>query len=234
MLNHLGIIMDGNGRWAESKGLSRLEGHREGVKSAFRAVEGAIREGIPHLSLYAFSTENFYRPKREVVGLLNLFQDAFDEALEKSKIMGARLRFVGNLSFFDENIRKLARTLEDNTALNKAINVYLCFGYGGRREIVDAVKKIISENLSSAELDEEKFKSFLYCPEMPDLDCIVRTANEFRLSNFLLWHAAYAEFIFLPKYWPDFNQDDISQIKKIFSSRERRFGRVVNHVHTYN
>ncbi|MCX7953223.1 MAG: polyprenyl diphosphate synthase [Deltaproteobacteria bacterium] len=222
--SHVGIIMDGNGRWATARGLPRYEGHREGLKTLKKTVETAINRGLKHLSLFTFSTENFFRPKEEVDFLMFLFRQAFKDYIGEAIEKGIRVKIVGNTKLLPNDIQDLCDEAVQKTKHNSQITVYFAIAYGGRREILDAIEKILQTAKPEA-ITEEWFKSFLYCPDMPDVDLLIRTGQEFRISNFLLWHLAYSEIYFCDKFWPDFTEVDFTLAMEFFYSRQRRFGR---------
>jgi undecaprenyl diphosphate synthase len=223
---HVAIIMDGNGRWAQERGLSRQAGHRAGTENIRRAIETFARYQVPVLTLFAFSTENWVRPKREVNALIRLISHFIDRELQQLHENGVRLRHIGHL---DPLSPKLQRRVEDAIELTKdntRITVNIAFNYGGRQEIIDAVRKIVHEGVTAGRIDEERFASYLDTAGLPDVDLVIRTAGEQRLSNFLLWQTAYAEYYFTPIYWPAFGVEEIERALIAFDARERRFGGV--------
>lgn len=226
---HLGIIMDGNGRWAKKRGLPRSMGHKAGAE-ALRKIISACRDlGVRYVTCYAFSTENWKRPEEEVSALMRLFGEYLDEfeafAGKRSKVV-----FLGDKSPFPYDLRKRMESLENDTAGYDDMTIMLAMNYGGRDEIVRAAKKIASYaaagDISSADVDDKMFSSLLYTGDAPDADLIIRTSGEQRLSNFLLWQAAYAEFYFTDVLWPDFNEKELRKAFYDFASRDRRFGGV--------
>jgi len=226
---HVAIIMDGNGRWAEARGLSRIEGHRAGAKPV-RAVTETCRElGIGYLTLFAFSAENWERPKAEVEALMKLLNRYLKRELNEMLKNGIRLNIIGDLSRMPRTLRKLIHEALEKTAGNKKMVLSLALSYGGRQDILQAVKTVGREcragSLRPEELSEEIFSNFLFTAGLPDPDLLIRTSGEFRLSNFLLWQLAYAEFYFTPTLWPDFKKEELINILKAFQQRERRFGR---------
>jgi undecaprenyl diphosphate synthase len=204
---HLAIIMDGNGRWAKDRGLPRLAGHRAGTENLRRILRACVDLGIKVLTIYAFSTENWERPPSEVRGLMNIMERVIDRELDELHANGVQIRHLGRL---DE--------ISDRLILNVALN------YGGRKEIVDAVQRMIADNVVASQVDESLLSRYLYTGGLPDPDLIVRTSGEFRVSNFLIWQGAYAEYYATPTYWPDFNQDELIKALEHYSQRERRFG----------
>lgn len=223
-LNHVGIIMDGNGRWAKSKGLPRIMGHREGVKAVERTLIAAKELGIPCISLYAFSTENWKRPKTEVLGLMGLLKYYLRIKIEGLNIENARIRFAGNLSGLSDDIQEILKDAEEKTKNNDALQLIVCLNYGGRQEILDAVNKMIIEGIS-APVTEEIFRQHLYLPDIPDPDLLIRTSGELRMSNFWLWQGSYSEYYFTDKYWPDFGKPDLEMAVADYYRRERRYGK---------
>lgn len=221
---HIGIIMDGNGRWAKSKGLPRIFGHREGVRAVERTLRAAKGLGIKYVSLYAFSTENWKRPKAEVLGLMGLLKYHMRLKLEELNNEKARLRFAGKISEFSDDIRKIIRDAEERTRDNSDMQLIVCLNYGGRQEILDAVDRMLQENIS-VPVTEEVFRRYLYLPDVPDPDLIIRTSGELRISNFWLWQGSYSEFYFTDKYWPDFDGEDLEKAVADYTGRERRYGK---------
>jgi undecaprenyl diphosphate synthase len=220
---HIGIIMDGNGRWAKKRALPRKLGHREGGKAFKKCVDDCIELGLSHVTFYAFSTENQKRPKDEIEALLKLFDEYLDDIREMDD-KNARLRFIGDLGFFPESTQKKMREAEEATAKNTGLTCALALNYGGRNEILHAVGKIISEGKNV--YSEEDFGAYLYTAGMPDVDLIIRTGGERRISNFLIWQAAYAEYVYTDTLWPDFGKKELEKALKEFSERSRRFGNV--------
>ena len=222
---HVAIIMDGNGRWAKKRGLPRIEGHRAGSKSVQEVVETSARLGIKYLTLYAFSKENWKRPKREVSTLWRLLEDYLkreDKVLVKNRL---RLRVIGQREDIPEDVRGELERVEELTKGNERTTIILALNYGGRAEIVDAVKRILrDDNLDPDALDEEKFSSYLYTSEIPDPDLLIRTSGEQRISNFLLWEIAYSEIWITEELWPDFRRKNLLHALVEFQKRERRFG----------
>ena len=221
---HVGIIMDGNGRWAKKRGLPRFFGHRAGVNTVKKIVETAAKIGIKCLSLYAFSTENWRRPKNEIQILFNLLQQ-FIKKEEKNLIKNNIKLFIsGDISKIDKKTAEAVQNLISKLKNNTGLIVNLCLNYGGRQEIVSAVNKIISSGIKS--VDEKKFEEFLYTKDLPELDLLIRTSGELRISNFMLWQVAYAELYFTKTLWPDFTPKEFVLAIKEFQLRERRFGAV--------
>jgi len=224
---HVAIIMDGNGRWANERGLSRQAGHRAGTENIRRAIETLAQYEIPILTLYAFSTENWSRPKREVNALIRLIGHFIDRELHKLDENGVRLRHLGKLDPLSPQLQRRVRDAEEQTKDNTRITVNVAFNYGGRQEIIDAVRRIIEDGVAADQVTEELLSSYMYTDGLPDPDLTIRTAGEVRLSNFLLWQSAYAEFYATPVYWPDFGREEIERALVAYSQRQRRFGGVV-------
>lgn len=223
---HLGIIMDGNGRWARQRGLLRLAGHRAGTENIRRVLTGCVEFGIKVLTIYAFSTENWKRPGAEVKGLMSIFARVIDRELNELDREGVQLRHVGRLEGISDSLKAKVHHAIDLTKNNKRIILNVAFNYGGRAEIIDAVKRIIRDGVQAEDVTEELIGRYLYTTDCPDPDLIIRTSGEFRTSNFLLWQAAYAEYYVTPTYWPDFNKDELHKALIAFSQRDRRFGEV--------
>ena len=223
-LEHVGIIMDGNRRWARAKGLPTILGHREGVKAVERTLIAAKKLGIPCVSLYAFSTENWNRPKTEVLGLMGLLKYYTRLKLEELRKENVRVRFAGNLSSLSEDIRQILYDAEEKTRNNDSMQLVVCLNYGGRQEILDAVNRMIGDGVSQP-VTEELFRSYLYLPDIPDPDLLIRTSGELRMSNFWLWQGSYSEYYFTDKLWPDFGGQDLEMAVADFYRRERRYGK---------
>jgi undecaprenyl diphosphate synthase len=223
-LKHVGIIMDGNRRWARAKGLPTILGHREGVKAVERTLIAAKKLGIPCVSLYAFSTENWNRPKTEVLGLMGLLKYYTRLKLEELRKENVRVRFAGNLSSLSEDIRQILYDAEEKTRNNDSMQLVVCLNYGGRQEILDAVNRMIGDGVSQP-VTEELFRSYLYLPDIPDPDLLIRTSGELRMSNFWLWQGSYSEYYFTDNLWPDFGGQDLEMAVADFYRRERRYGK---------
>lgn len=223
---HVAIIMDGNGRWAQRRWLPRAAGHRAGVSVLEPLIESAGEAGIETLTLYAFSTENWTRPEDEVGTLMQLFLETARAKIPELNKRGARLRFLGRRERLPESVREAIREAESLTAANSQIDVYIALNYGGRSELVDATRRMISDGLQPEEVDEETFSRYLYAPEVPEVDLVIRTSGELRVSNFLLWQIAYAEFYVTDTLWPDFSKEEFMRAVESFASRSRRRGGV--------
>jgi len=219
---HVGIIMDGNGRWAVNRGLPRIEGHRKGAETTERIVIAAKDMGIKYLSLYAFSTENWRRPKEEVNFLFTLMYEYVRSKLDLFLENDVKFRVIGRTWELPPFLREGFSWMEEQTSHCSSMTAVFAVNYGGRQEIVDAVNKILSSR--EREVNLEEFKNYLYMPELPDLDLLIRTSGELRISNFLLWQSAYAELWFTETLWPDFTEEEFKRAIEDFKKRERRFG----------
>lgn len=223
--SHVAIIMDGNGRWAKRRGFPRLVGHHAGVRAVERTVRAANDLGIRTLSLYAFSSENWKRPESEVSGLMGLFRLYIRKKIGTLLAEGARIRFAGKIDGLPADIREIVRDAEERTAGQKGLQLVICLNYGGRQELLDAMNRAAAAG-EPFPLDEGTLRKYLYLPDIPDPDLIIRTSGEMRLSNFWLWQSAYSEFYFTDKLWPDFGPEDLAQALEAYSGRERRYGSV--------
>ena len=221
---HVAIIMDGNGRWANARGLDRLEGHEAGTENIRRILRHAAKCGVRYLTIWAFSTENWRRPEDEVSGLMEILGRALISETEELHSQGAQLRHIGDLSALAPQLQESVKEAMRLTAENNRITLTIAFNYGGRQELIHAVKRMISEGVDPESITEETFANYLYMPELPEPDLIIRTSGEYRISNFLLWQGAYSELFFSPKYWPDFSEDDFDEALINYTHRERRFG----------
>jgi undecaprenyl diphosphate synthase len=215
------IIMDGNGRWAAGRGLTVAEGHRAGSRALRPVVETAIDAGVESLAVYAFSTENWARSADEVSALMEIFGETIDRELLDLAEQGVRTQFVGRRDRAPDWLQAKMRELEEATAGETRLSLWIAFDYGGRAELVEAARRIAE---SGEDVDEETFARHLYAPEMPDPDLVIRTSGELRVSNFLLWQSAYAEFVFVDTLWPDFGPDEFRAAIEDYASRRRRFG----------
>ena len=226
-IKHIGIIMDGNGRWAEKRGLPRKAGHPKGAEAFRRCLNSCVKLGIPCVTFYAFSTENWSRPKDEVDALMNLFLSFMDEMMKLSS-KNIRLRFIGAREGIPEKILEKMEEAESRTVGNTGMWCCVAFNYGGKEEILHAAKKAMQmyKDGKIDSLNEEEFSSFLYTSGLPDVDLIIRPSGEQRLSNFLIWQAAYAEFVFMDVLWPDFSEADLVAALTEYGKRNRRFGGV--------
>jgi undecaprenyl diphosphate synthase len=216
--------MDGNGRWAEARSLPVEAGHREGTRALRRTVEAALDLGIESLAVYAFSTENWLRPPAEVDALMEIFGETIDRELPDLAKQGVRTRFIGRRDRAPAELQDRMADLELHTASRERLNLWIAFDYGGRAELADAARKLIAAGISADEVDEDVFAVYLYAPEMPDPDLLIRASGEQRISNFLLWQLAYAELVFTERLWPDFGEEDLRQAVAEYARRHRRFG----------
>jgi len=220
---HVAIIMDGNGRWAKRRGLPRYYGHREGAKAVERIIDYALEFGIEYLTLFAFSTENWGRPKEEVDTIMSLLVEYINKKVPYLIERDVRLRFMGRRDNLPEMILKTVEEGEKETKNCKRMELIIALNYSGRAEIVDAVNKLLKK---CKKITEEEFKKFLYLPDIPEPDLLIRTSGEVRISNFMLWQLAYTELHFTDTLWPDFDKDDFLKALYDYQSRERRFGKV--------
>lgn len=225
---HLAIIMDGNGRWAKAKGLPRRAGHREGIRAMRETIKGAQDSGIKYLTLYAFSTENWKRPEDEVEYLMSLPQEFLKRYRDEVVRENIRFRQMGRKAELPVKTREAIDELERLTVEKSGLQVLLAFNYGGRAEIIDACKSLsqhlVNTKASAEFITEEAFSNHLYLPDVPDVDLIIRTSGEYRLSNFLLWRGAYAELFFMDVLWPDFRREHLIAALQEYNKRKRRFG----------
>jgi undecaprenyl diphosphate synthase len=223
---HIGIIMDGNGRWAQEHGLPRLEGHRAGTENIRRVLEACDEYGIKIVTIYAFSTENWQRPLEEVRGLMGILERVLEREVENFHRKGVKLRHIGELEGLSDKLRKAVLDAIELTKENDRLILNVAFNYGGRAEIVHAVQKMLEEKARRGDVDEELFSNYLYTAGLPDPDLIIRTGGEMRLSNFLIWQSAYSEYYSTPTYWPDFDKEELRKALWAYSQRDRRFGRL--------
>lgn len=223
---HLAIIMDGNGRWARARGLPRQAGHRAGTENLRRIIEACADLGIKILTVYAFSTENWGRPEKEVRGLLNILEDVIDRELQDLHENGVQLRHIGDLGGLSERIQEKVRAAVELTKGNQRLILNIAWNYGGRQEIAHAIRKIVEAGHPADSIDTDLVERYLYTAGLPDPDLIIRTSGEFRVSNYLLWQGAYAEFYVTDTYWPSFGRDQLERALESFGERERRFGLV--------
>ena len=218
--------MDGNGRWAQRRWLPRAAGHRAGINVLTPLLETAGRAGVRTLTLYAFSTENWARPESEVSTLMRLFLETARDKVPELNERGARLRFLGRREGLPAPVLDALNEAEERTAANDRLDVYIALNYGGRSEIVDAARRIAADDLAPEEVDEATFSRYLYAPEVPEVDLVIRTSGELRVSNFLLWQIAYAEFYVTDTLWPDFSPGEFVHALEAYASRSRRRGGV--------
>ena len=221
---HVAIIMDGNGRWAQQRGLDRLEGHRAGVENLRSVIECLNEYQIKYVTLYTFSTENWKRPEDEISGLLHLLEEIIDEETVELHKRGVRLRHLGRLDGLTPRLERAVIRAIELTKNNTGMTLSVAFNYGGRAEILDAVRHLIAEGIPPQKIDEKLFNSYLYTAGLPDVDLVIRTGGELRVSNFLMWQAAYSEYYFTEVLWPDFDKKEVEKALLSYSQRQRRFG----------
>jgi undecaprenyl diphosphate synthase len=222
---HVAVVMDGNGRWAQKRGLPRTEGHAAGEEALFDTVDGALDVGVRNLTVYAFSTENWRRPADEVRFLMRFNEGILTRRRDELHDRGVRIRFAGRRDW--RVPKRLLRQMDESVALterNRTMTLTIAFNYGGRAEIVDAVKRLVADGVKPDKVDEKAIRSRLYLPDVPDPDLMIRTSGEFRISNFLLWELAYSELVFCDVLWPDFRRDHLFEAIREFQRRDRRFG----------
>lgn len=228
--NHVAIVMDGNGRWAKKRGLPRIKGHIEGTKSIKRVLEIAYDLNIKYLTLFAFSQENWDRPKQEVDGILKIIRKSLQTEINQLNEKGIKISIIGNFKRVPEDIIKTIKNVQQTTKSNKKMNVCIAFSYGGREEITQAAKNLAKDVLEGKmkilDIEESIFRNYLYTKDIPDPDLLIRTSGEIRISNFLLWQMAYTELVFTPVLWPDFNKYHFLKAILEYQARERRFGLV--------
>lgn len=224
MPQHIAVIMDGNGRWAKKRGLPRLAGHQAGTENLRRVIRSCVELGIRYLSIYAFSTENWGRPKEEVEGLLKILESVIEKELTELNEEGVQLRHIGRLERLPAALRKKVEYAIDLTKNNSKLTVVVAFNYGGRDEIVYAVEQLIRQGTRVEDISESLITQHLFTAGIPDPDLIIRTSGEMRLSNFLIWQAAYSEYYVTPTYWPDFDKEELQKAIDAYCQRSRRFG----------
>jgi len=222
--NHVAIIMDGNGRWAKKRRLPRLAGHRAGMKNIRQVAECFADYGVKYLTLFAFSTENWSRPRREVQWIMRILEEVIERETINLHKDGAKLMHLGDLDVFSESLQQKVKYAIELTKHNTRGTLCIAFNYGGRGEIVEAAKRIVRDGIPAENMDEPLFSNYLYTAGIPDPDLIIRTGGEMRISNFLLWQAAYSEYYFTNTLWPDFSGEDIEKALIAYNQRERRFG----------
>ena len=223
---HVAMIMDGNGRWAVQRGLPRLAGHKAGTENLRRVIRATEEFGLTNLAIYAFSTENWGRPAEEVQGLMLILQNVIDRELGELHKEGVQLRHIGRLERLDPAIQKKVLQAIDLTKDNDRLILNVAFNYGGRDEIVNAIQKIIKDNIPAEEVTDYLVNQYLFTAGVPDPDLIIRTSGELRVSNFLIWQAAYSEWYITPTFWPDFDKEEYRRALEDFANRDRRYGKV--------
>lgn len=222
--SHVAIIMDGNGRWAQHRHIPRLAGHRAGVETVRSTIERLNQYGIRYLTLYSFSTENWNRPLEEVNGIFRLAEEVMDRETRVLHQKNARLRHLGRLDGLPPSLQQAIKQAMELTKNNTGMTLGFAFNYGGRIEIMDAVCRLVADGIPAQQLDEKLFSRYLYTAGFPDVDLVIRTGGELRISNFLLWQAAYAEYYFTDVLWPDFVPEEVDKALLAYSQRQRRFG----------
>jgi undecaprenyl diphosphate synthase len=227
---HIAIIMDGNGRWAKARGLPRLAGHRAGTENLRRILNACVEFNVKILTIWAFSTENWRRPQEEVRGLMDILEQVIDRELNELHKNGVRLRHIGRLEGIAPHLQTKVRHAIELTRDNDRLTLNVAFNYGGKAEILDAVKRIVGDGVRPEKVDENLFARYLYTAGLPDPDMIIRTGNESRISNFMLWQGAYSEYYFTPVLWPDFSKQELRKALDDYARRERRFGMTTEQV----
>ncbi len=228
--NHIAVIMDGNGRWAKKHGKKRFFGHREGMKRVRDIVEAAVDNNVNYLTLFAFSTENWLRPKEEIKFLMTLLEEFVKKEVSKLAKNNIKLKFIGNFSKLSDKYLKLIKEAETFTEKCNGLNLNIALSYGGRQEILDAIKKLLEDyknnKIQLSNIDHNLFSQYLYTKDIPDPDLLIRTSGEYRISNFLLWQIAYTELYITETLWPDFTKKEFEKALLDYSKRERRFGKI--------
>jgi undecaprenyl diphosphate synthase len=222
---HIAIIMDGNGRWANERNLPRIIGHKVGSESVREIIRVCLELGIEYLTLYSFSTENWQRPKEEIKGLMELLKFLLKNEVDELNRNGVSIKAIGRLDYLPNDVKNELFKAIEKTKNNNKLKLYLALSYGGRQEILDAVNKIINSKLEF--VDEGTFRNFLYDPNLPDPDLLIRTSGEYRISNFLLWQISYSEFYFTKTLWPEFRREEFIKAIEDYSKRKRKFGKVI-------
>jgi undecaprenyl diphosphate synthase len=223
---HVAMIMDGNGRWAISRGLPRLAGHKAGTENLRRVIRASVEFGIKYLTIYAFSTENWGRPPEEVKGLMYILEDVIDKELGELNKEGVQLRHIGRLERLAPTLQEKGLDAIDVTKNNDRLILNIAFNYGGRDEIVQAIQRMMKDGVPPEKVTDELVNQYLFTAGVPDPDLIIRTSGELRVSNFLIWQAAYSEWYITPTYWPDFDKDEYRRALEDFANRDRRYGKV--------
>ena len=223
---HVAIIMDGNGRWAKKRGLPRLAGHKAGTENLRRIISASVEFGVQYLTIYAFSTENWGRPRDEVDGLMRIVEDVIEKELNELDEQGVQLRHLGKLDQLSPNLQKKVLAAVDRTRHNSRLVLNIAFNYGGRDEIVHAIRQILVDGIKPEDVSPELVSHYLYTAGIPDPDLIIRTSGELRISNFLIWQGAYSEWYVTPTYWPDFGKNELRKALDEYANRDRRYGKV--------
>jgi len=223
---HVAIIMDGNGRWAIQRGLPRLAGHKAGTENLRRVIRASVEFGVKYMTIYAFSTENWGRPPEEVKGLMYILEDVIDRELNELSKEGVQLRHIGRLERLSPNLQEKVMDAIEATKDNDRLILNIAFNYGGRDEIVQAIQRMMKDGVTPDKVSDELVGQYLYTAGVPDPDLIIRTSGELRVSNFLIWQAAYSEWYITPTYWPDFDREEYRQALEAFAQRDRRYGKV--------
>jgi undecaprenyl diphosphate synthase len=224
--SHVAIIMDGNGRWATSRGLPRMAGHRAGTENLRRIITASVEIGVRYLTLYAFSTENWGRPAQEVDGLMQIMAEVIDNELDELDKEGVQIRHLGHLEHVPATLREKVIKAVEKTRHNDTLILCIAFNYGGRDEIICAIKSMIADGKREDEINDELVSQYLFTAGVPDPDLIIRTSGEMRVSNFLIWQGAYSEWYFTPTFWPDFDKEQLRKALLDYASRDRRFGKL--------
>lgn len=222
---HVALVMDGNGRWAQRRGLKRTEGHAAGEEALFDTVEGALELGVKWMTVYAFSTENWKRPTDEVRYLMGFNESILLRRRDEMNDRGVRMRFIGRRDW--RVPRRLLKRMDESIELtkrNRRMTFTIAFNYGGRAELIDAIRALMEDGVPPDKVSEKKLRQYFYDPEMPDPDLMIRTSGEYRISNYLLWEIAYSELVFTETLWPDFRREDLFEAVRVYQERERRFG----------
>ena len=222
--HHVAVIMDGNGRWAAQRGLRPTDGHRAGTENIRAAIEAFAERGVRCLTLFAFSTENWKRPRPEVRGLMRILSSTIDREIKPLHEAGIKLRYIGRIDALDDRLRRKISEAIELTRHNDRMTVCVAFNYGARAELVDAVRRLVADGVHPDDITERTLSNYLYTRELPDPDLIIRTGGDQRISNFLLWQAAYAEYVFSDTYWPDFCERDVDHALAAYAQRRRNFG----------
>jgi undecaprenyl diphosphate synthase len=225
---HVAIIMDGNGRWALKRGLPRLAGHKAGTENLRRIIKACVEFGVQYLTIYAFSTENWGRPREEVQGLMRILEDVIDKELAELNDQGVQIRHLGRLDQLAPAIQEKVIDAVDTTRHNTRLVLNVAFNYGGRDELVDAIQQMLRAGVSADQVTPELVSQYLYTAGVPDPDLIIRTSGELRISNFLIWQAAYSEWYVTPTFWPDFSKEEFRRALDEFAQRDRRYGKVTS------